>query len=134
MTSFVIIKIIINKYSNHKFWWWKNDFKMILNYSYIPKKANPPANRYIILNLAPLNNPFIPSSSIIYIKTALIFVDFYYVIIFVFKTSNGVTMKPATDPAIDPLRAIWIPPSFTSSSGIFYFLLANFIWETFRIS
>jgi hypothetical protein len=79
---------------------------MILNYSYIPKKANPPANKYIILNRAPLNNPFTPSSFIIYIKTVLILLDFYYVMIFVFKTSNGVTIKPAKDPAIDPLKAI----------------------------
>ena len=57
-----------------------------------------------------------------------------YVIIFVFITSNGVTMKPAKEPARLPETANWTLPKVTCSSGIFVVFDLYFIPYSFNYS
>ena len=92
-------------------------FNTDLTFSYIPKKAEPPTPKYIILIPAPLYRPFTPSSFIISLNTSMVlgvcsFTD--YVINLVFNTSKGVTVKPAKEPARAPLKAFIAPGKSTS--------------------
>jgi len=69
----------------------------------MPKKAEPPTERYNILTDAPLKNAFTPSSSRIYLTSARAEADWVWNVIFlVLITSKGVVSKPAALPAIDP--------------------------------
>ena len=81
---------------------------MDLTFSYIPKNAEPPTPKYIIRMPAPLYNPRTPSSLIISLKTSYVrgvasFTE--TVISLVLRTSNGVTVKPANEPARAPFKA-----------------------------